>query len=801
MTLDIQIQPQGKKGAKIAFCGEAPGAEEMAYRPTPRPFVGPAGRELNNELQRAGIRREDTFITNIVRYKLPRNDFSVMYLDKSCTKPTLELQEWWAYLEQELKGVNPNVIVPLGRFALHAITGLQGIGKWRGSIVPSKWGAKCVPTYHPSGIIQNWEARPLAILDLRKAKRESLHPKIILPPENFILRPTIEQALAYIEKCRQVGIVSVDIETFRYYQILCIGLSCAKTTAICIPFYENNQPYWQNGDYQEITGELKDLLMDSKVKKVGQNFQYDMSWLQRKGFPVDNLWFDTMVAHHAAWSEMPKDLGTLASIYTDRPFWKDENKDWKRIRDYKKLWHYNCLDACSVFEMIEPLQSEIALTGTRKQFEFEMELVPIFVDMTMRGIKFDRKKQGEQKKVVEDMIVEKLVDLNKYIPDTWVCKKCKGVGTIGKKKVKECPACKGLVKWINYRSPAQLKELIYTHLKLPKSAFGKKLSTDEDALLKLQAKTHHPVLQIILDLRELEELHEMLCMKCDSDGRIRTTLACTTETGRLASSGSPWGTGRNLQNIHRKTKVPIRDLFVADEGFTMLGPDYSQAEVRVMAYESGDVRLIQVFEEGRDIHTENAKAIFEKEVINNDERQLGKRIGHACDYGISPRGIVDAVLRELGPNYAILEKEARRFQEAYFAHYPGLRAFHERIMKDILANRTVWNCFGRKRVYLGRPSGKSLKELVAHIPQSTVADLTETAFKRISRNEALLAHKVQSLLQVHDQLLLQCPMEHVEFVIPIVKDCMSLSLKAYYTGLEYTIPVDMKQGRSWGELK
>ncbi len=798
MSLNIVVPSSGFRKAKIAFIAEAPSIIELQ---TGIPLTGPAGQEFNRELQRVGINRKECFIKNIVDYKLDKNDFTIMYKNKTCTQPTEELVEWWAFLEQELKEVNPNVIVPLGGYALHAVTGLLGIGKWRGSIVPSKWGTKCVSTYHPSGVIRDWECRSLVLSDLRKAKRESLHPKILTPVENFIIRPNIENVLRYVAKCHFIGKIAIDIETFKYHQILCIGLSSDKTTAICIPFYENDQMYWNNGDYHKVMDALKGLLIEPDVKKIGQNFAYDWAWLRRKGLDVDDLWFDTLVAQHAAWCESPKDLGTLASIYTDRPYWKDENKDWKRIKDYERLWRYNCLDACATFEMVEPLQSEIESTGTRKQFDFEMSLVPIFVDMTMRGIRFDRAKRDEQKKVVEGMIEEKLVDLNKSIPDDWVCKKCKGVGTLGKKVIKKCPDCKGLIKYINHRSPSQLKELIYERLGLPKSAFGKAHSTKEDALLKLQAKTHHLVLQTTLDLRGLEELHEMLCMRCDVDDRIRTTLSCTTKTSRLASSGSPWGTGRNLQNIHRKTVVPIRELFMADEGFMMLGPDLSQAEVRVMAYESGDARLIKVFEEGRDIHSENAKAIFEKDIITDDERQLGKKICHALDYGMADRGMVDAVLKEMGPSYAITEKQAKRFREAYFNNYPDLLRFHQRIQKDVLATRTVWNCFGRKRVYLGRPSGKSLRELVAHIPQSTVADLIETAMKGIVSNIELQKYGLQMLLQVHDQLLLQCPVETIDSVAPIVVECMTIPMRAYYTGIEYVIPVDMKRGLTWEGLK
>jgi len=812
----IEIDPDGPRNAKIAFVGEAPGLEEMAATPKPRPFVGPAGRELMNELQRVGVRRDDCFVTNIIRYKLPKNNFAPLYVDSKGSKPTEELLEAWEYLEKELKEVNPNVIVPLGNYALHAITGLHGIGKWRGSIVKSKWGAKCVPTYHPSGIIQNWDARPLALLDLRKAKRESTYPQLVLPKENLIIRPSLEQTVEYIRECRKRGRYVLDVETLKYYYLLCTGLSYGADTAISIPFYkEDEKEYWSSIDLKIVKEELNGLYSDENVEAYAQNGAYDSCWLLRKGYKAPKLTGDTLVMQHAAWSEMPKDLGTLISIYTNRPYHKDENKNWNRVQDWDRLWYYNCRDCIGTFDCIDPLQGEINATETRSQYEFEMSLVPIFVDLTMKGINFDKEKRDLQKKAIGDKIKEKLKDLWTFLPQgVNYCKKCGGKGEIGKKKVKPCPECAGLEKYINHRSPAQLKQLIYTDLKLPKSAMSKKMGTDKDTLLKLQVKTKHAVIQTLLDLSELEELYEMVGMKCDQDERIRTTLGCTTETGRLASSKGPWGTGRNLQNIHRKKydsvkymwkgekkPVNIREVFRADPGYTIIGADYSQAEVRVVAYESTDARLIKVFEDNGDIHTQNAKAIFQKEEINNEERQVGKRICHACDYGISPRGIVDVVLKDLGPEYAISEKEARQFQLAYFSYYPDIKRFQDLIQNEIMQHRTIYNSFGRKRVYLGRPSGKSLRELVAHVPQSTVADLTNRAMKEVYYDKRLTEYDAQLLLQLHDALYIQVPDDLVKVCIPIIKGRMSFPLKAYYSGFEYNIPIDFKIGPNLGEMK
>ena len=818
--LVVQVGSEGSKSAKIAFVGQAPSTEEVLQG---RPFVGPAGRELMRQLMRVGIRRQDIYITNVIKRKLQGNDIKPFYSNSSGTKPTEELQAWWDLLNDELESLHPNVIVALGNDALLALTGESGIGKWRGSIVKSAGGLKVVPTYHPSGVLQNWKVRPLVLADFRKAKRESLFPWVNEEKWDFLIPKSIEEIKEYFDQIRKAGICAVDIETQWGSRIVCVGFSYKKNSAMCIPFF-HPEAYWGYNDKLLIENLIQGILGDPSIKKVGQNFHYDWSWFRRDGYVVKNFWFDTMVAQHVAWPELPKDLATLASLYTNHSYWKDEAKDYNKIDDWDKLFRYNCKDAAVTLELVIPLQIE--LRDLKDQFDFEMSLIPVFVDNTLQGIRFDNEKRKEFLSIAKRELRKASKELDGLIPKNFGCLKCKGTGKIRKRSAekksfiktfktkpdqtvwkfvmeeKTCPECKGTGNHLNAGSPVQVKNLIQNYLRIPR--LPKLKTTDEDMLLKLQARHPNPIFEKLLRIRGLNNLIGFLQVKIDSDGRIRTTLVCNTETGRLSSSKSPWRTGRNLQNItsqnnsiHKSSKiVRIRELFVADEGMKLAGPDYSKAEAYVMAFESGDEKYINALVNG-DIHRKNASVIFgvEEKAVTSDMRQLGKRACHGINYMMGPLTLCDYIIKEMGPNFAITMAESKRFREAYLETYSGIRQFQERIQNQIETVRVLVNGFGRKRTFLGRPTGETIRKAVAFIPQSTVGDLTNRAVLRVVRISG-----VKFLLQVHDQILLEYRKEEEDRVLPLVEKAMAVGLEAHYTGLKYSIPIEMKVGYDWENL-
>lgn len=350
---------EGKLTAKLWLVGEAYGAEEEKFD---RPFVGGAGKILDGMLYETGIKRAEIYIDNIIQKRPPNNDFGIYYQDKSKHKPTQELINAHERICKLIRENRPNVVVPLGNEALYAITGKKGITNVRGSIFYFD-GIKVIPTIHPAMVMRMWEYRPISILDLNRAKRESLSP---LPPpkynDNFILNPTFEHVIATLKFLETKEYVSFDIETGGE-QILCLGLAWSAEEAICIPICYSGSSYWTTEEEMAIIKQIRYLMTSTTVKFIAQNAQFDMVYIADKwGIEVRNLWMDTMVAFHCCYPELEKGLGFINSIYTNRPYYKD----MPGTGGPDILWHYNCLDCVVTWECAMEIRKELEEYGTLK---------------------------------------------------------------------------------------------------------------------------------------------------------------------------------------------------------------------------------------------------------------------------------------------------------------------------------------------------------------------------------------------------------------------------------------------------
>lgn len=358
---------------------------------------------------------------------------------------------------------------------------------------------------------------------------------------------------------------------------------------------------------------------------------------------------------------------------------------------------------------------------------------------------------------------------------------------------------------LNWKSNKQLQELIYSKMGIEpiKSRKTGRPTLDENALRKLCVK--YPKFEIFKLLEEYRKLNKFystyLSIKIDEDKRIRTSYGFT-ETGRLTSSETPFNTGGNLQNLPKQEGrgKEFRELLTADEGYKLVEVDLNQAEARVVAYESGDENYMSIFETGGDVHAKNAINIFGE--TDEKLRQLGKKVSHATNYGVGPRTMCEAIIKELGMEYAITERDAKKFQKAYFEAYPRVKTWHTWIKDKLKQDRTLKNYFGRQRYFLA-PWGDSLfREAYAFLPQSTVADLLNTG---ILIWEALPTAP-DILLQCHDSVLIQFNNKDDSFIKDIgeykIRDIKNIfEFPIVINGREIIIPISIKIGDSWGNLK
>ena len=346
----------------------------------------------------------------------------------------------------------------------------------------------------------------------------------------------------------------------------------------------------------------------------------------------------------------------------------------------------------------------------------------------------------------------------------------------------------------NIQSPKQLGHVLFEKLMLPA---GKKTktgwSTNADVLEKLRGK--HPIIEEILDYRTLTKLKSTyadgLLKEISSDGRIHTSFQMTvTATGRLSS------TEPNLQNIpiRRPQGAEIRKMFVASPGMTLVDADYSQIELRLLAHISGDETMIHAFQSGTDIHTVTASQVFgvPVEEVTSLMRSRAKAVNFGIVYGISAFSLAQDI--------GVFQNEAKAYMENYFAKYHGVREYMDAIKAQAKQDGFVTTLFGRRRdlpeIRSSNFNMRSFGERVAlNMPiQGTAADIIKLAMVRVS--DRLRAEGLQGrlLLQVHDELIVECPEAEAERVCALLKDEMEHVV-------DYSVPllVDAKVGTTWAE--
>jgi DNA polymerase-1 len=751
------VKPIGPIDAKIMLIGEAPGAEEER---TGIPFVGGAGRILNRLLRDAGINREECYLTNIMHVRPVNNDFGNFYEDKGRKVPRDILLEGIERLKNEIIGVNPNVVVALGNEPLKALTGLQKITKRRGSLLQSVCNSKAfklIPTMHPAGVMRFWEFRPLVLFDLKKVLEESKYPELSTTTRTWWKVTDIPTLQAYVKDyLDNADYIAFDIETCNN-QISCISFARTATVAFTVPICIYDKSFW-TPEEELIVWQLIKQLLESSVKKIAQNANFDMFFLWTTvGIKVKNLWLDTMNAFHDLYPELPKALDLLCSLYTDQPYYKDTIKT--------DIYHYNCLDSMVTYECAMKIEEELKDFGVHKLYhEHTHPILEPLLEMQVRGHKIDMKKKVLAAESVREDVVKEQKRLN---------------DAVGYE--------------LNVDSPKQMKAFLYDDLKLPPVISRKtgKITTDEAALNKLSKAYPNPIFDLVIHIRgQRKLLSTYLEASTDPDGRFRCRyILFGTETGRLSSKLSWTGTGGNLQNV---PKGIAREIFIPDEGKMFMSADLSQAELRVVAYLANERQFIKVFESGGDVHRMVASHMFDKpeDKITKEERELGKRIVHASNYGMGAGKLAELS----GMSY----HESEEKMNLYHVFFPKIRIWHMAIEAQLKKTRLLTTPMGRKRMFFGRWNKAMLRDAYAYVPQSTVADVCLKGMVRLHGN---LPKACDIVFNIHDEIVIQVP-ESPNLWLSNLKDmmirCMSIPLEI--SGKKFTIPVDVKTGMNWNEV-
>jgi len=546
---------------------------------------------LLNKLSANGISLDDCSVLTFSQIRHPQVD----------TMTNDEFRCWQELLRRDLEKLpNCKLIISVGEMPLRALANVANISKYQGAPIDCTLAANklVLPIDSYTFAMGNPDWFPLTDFFLQKASRyKSMTTKPWKTINTIVTKDDIllEQEFLHTD----YEWLAFDIECSQY-EMTCIGFAKDERTAYVIPLvhcYGNRL-----GRLLQI---IQRILARQDTKKLAQNGNFDITYLAyHYKISVANFAWDTMLAMHSMFPNLPKDLGTLNAIFADEPYWKDDGKQWQLSYDkvnWSQFFEYNGRDTANLLTIRASQEQLLRARGTEATFQQEMALCKPLIFMELIGVDIDKSKQQE----LEAEAMRNIACWELYLQTI--------LGNL---------AC-------NVRSPKQLLKLLYTDLKLPKRVRDSKLSTDIDALVSLIPFAPEIIKPIIILKSWLKENSEYK-VKTNDDGKMRTTFKPGgTLTGRLSSSKSITGSGTNFQNRSKK----LRQYFVPDrqKNEIMIQADYSKAESWVVACLAQDMKMLEALY-GEDFHSTNASNILGKPVTkaNYDDRQLGKRISHAC---------------------------------------------------------------------------------------------------------------------------------------------------------------------------
>ncbi|MQA99286.1 MAG: DNA polymerase I [Actinobacteria bacterium] len=531
---------------------------------------------------------------------------------------------------------------------------------------------------------------------------------------------------------------------------------------------------------EEVAAALGPVLAGKGTRKRAHGAREILLSFEAIGLELDGLELDTHVASYLLDpAASGYALEEIARKYTGRELkavgWADEDEDAQgRLalgaetsaqREAEELG----LRALAVAEIADAVVPELERLGMLDLYRtVEHPLIPVLARMEGVGVRIDL-----------DYLAEMARDLDKRISELET----------------ECYELAG--ERINLGSPSQLRVLLYEKLGLKTTRRTKTgLSTDARALQQLVDQ--HPFVGKLLDYRELAKLKNTYVdalppLVDPRDGRVHTTYDQTsTTTGRLSS------TNPNLQNIPVRTDLgkQIRRAFIPEEGNLLLSADYSQIELRVMAHLSEDPILLEVFAEGKDVHTETASRIFDLDPgeLRTHHRSTAKMVNYGLSYGMGAPGLAERL--------NIPVDEARGVMDAYFEVFEGVNEFLEQIVKHAHTDGFTTTMFGRRR-YLpelgsGNPRVRAIGERQAlNAPiQGTAADIMKLAMINVDR--ALVGSKLgtKMIMTVHDELVFEVPRDEADEARALVEREMT-----GVCDMKVPLAVDVSVGENWAAAK
>ena len=701
------VPGSGPLTAELLFLGEAPGKDEDRWG---EPLIGKVGWLFSQLLKTVGIERAECRLDNVFPYRPTNNKIDLVSKE--------DLEYHFTLLHEKIEAMpNLKVLVPMGNYALYALTG-EGLVKWlkrvpgdkkpgimnlRGTVFAywdkvNRRQLKVIPTLHPGYLVRDMRAVEASIYDLERVKENLTFEGIRRLERDLVIGPSLsavdDLAHRFSQHDEPIG---YDIENparkgSKAKPIVCMSFSDHSQYAMTIP---TTKAYW--GSYLSQVIETIGYIMRLPNPKCTQNGIYDHFCLEREwGFRPTNWTLDTLALSHcnhaAQWKHS---LEFLASIFTDEPFWKDEAKDSALSNQWagnvEQFWTYCAKDSAVMYEIMETLWAILEENG---RLDFYLQhyapLFDILLTLSTHGMLVDDATRRRRLMDCQATCIELQDEVSRLA----------GMQLYSAKSL----------------SGAKIKEYLYERLRLPirkikdKKTGEMSVTSNEVTIRKFMLKFPEQVGvtgKMILDHTRIDTLSRFYkAERLDDDGRMRSEYWMNTEEGRLKSKKNALGTGSNAQNVDREA----RDVYLADPGCLALSIDYSQIESRIvdlwlywLTGKEGYLERAMSKPWERDNHHETAQLVHPhldlKCLKETDEKEykkvryLGKKARHALPRGLGAETLQGELLKD-GHVFDITE--TKQFLTNLMKAEPEHLNYFQYIENEIKRTRCLTNSWGRE---------------------------------------------------------------------------------------------------------
>lgn len=727
-----------------------------------------------------------------------------------------EVKACRTYLDQEIALLKPKWILTMGNEALLATTGHSGIMKWRGHVETRADGVHVFATIAPGAVERNPGQRIGFESDLKFFEGLVMHreSKLKKPDINYVYKTSDFKRLKK----------SLSLASFMGYDIETSGDTefheGAKISSIAFTLEVNNKvEVWAmplghiNSPFRKIwQGALKNLapVIEAIPKQIAHNGKFDSRWLRHFGVNT-RVTFDTLLACHLLDENRPKGLKPQAVSRLGVAPWGIDTKDLDNT-PLEEVLEYNALDTFYMYHIYLQLREEL-LEKPRLAKIFQHILMPaneLLIEAERRGVWVDREKLASHIKIgfdTRDGLEEKLME---WVPpadpeflDTW--------GIDWPKQGK-----KSKLAEVNFNASNFARWWLFDYLKLPivERTDSGLPSMAEACMLELRGE--HPAVDIMLERSKwqkycssfLTSYQEMM----DEEDRIHTTFKLWgTVTGRLSSGKADAEKvtarqdirGVNLQQVPRDPF--IRGLFGAAPGYTFVEIDFSQVELRVVAFLSRDPTMLRLYQTGQDIHRATAAWVLgvPASKVSSEDRKKAKAVNFGFVYGMGAPKFVSTAFEKYEVVFTL--EEARVIRKTFFTQFSGLPSWHAKQRRLVHKYKRVVSPLGRVRNLPDIDSeedgvvGEAERQAINSPVQGFASDMNLLAMIETVKNLKAAGIRGNTIGTVHDATMFEIKNKDLAKALPIIKDTFE-NVPVHRFGVEMDVPIlgDIKVGTHWG---